>query len=508
MKILRLILGDQLSETISSLKDCNKKDDLIFLCEVMEESTYVKHHKKKIAFIFSAMRHFSNFLVKNGYKVLYTKLDDSDNAGSFRGEIQRAIKNHNITHIIVTEPGEYRVLEDFKSWEKTFGIKVEIRTDSRFLCSITDFSEWSKKRSQIRMEYFYREIRKRYNILMIDDKPIGKKWNFDTENRKKPSEDLQIPNPFINSPDNITQEVLNLVNTHFKNHFGDIKEFYFAVTRDQALKVLNLFINERLPEFGNYQDAMLEGQAWMFHAHISFYLNCGLLLPLECIRLAEDAYHKKKAPLNAVEGFIRQICGWREYIRGVYWLNMPSYKNKNFFNAKRKLPKFYWTANTKLNCIKQCVKETKKNAYAHHIQRLMVLGNFALLAGIHPNEVNEWFLIVYADAYEWVELPNVTGMALHADGGYLGSKPYAASGNYIHKMSNYCKNCHFDVTKKTGDNACPFNYLYWNFLDKNRALLEKNQRMGMIYKIYDKMTKEKKTIIQNDSKKFLEAIEQ
>jgi deoxyribodipyrimidine photolyase-related protein len=245
----------------------------------------------------------------------------------------------------------------------------------------------------------------------------------------------------------------------------------------------------------------------MYHSHISFYLNCGLLLPLECVKAAETAYHQEKAPLNAVEGFIRQIIGWREYIRGIYWLKMPDYSNENFFEANRKLPDFYWTANTKMNCLRQCVLETKQNAYAHHIQRLMVLGNFALLAGIDPKEVNEWFLIVYADAYEWVELPNVSGMILFADGGYLASKPYAAGGSYINKMSDYCKSCSYKVTKKNGMDACPFNYLYWDFLDRNREKLAGNHRIGMMYKTFDRMGEEKKNTVRADSKIFLSSIE-
>ena len=299
---------------------------------------------------------------------------------------------------------------------------------------------------------------------------------------------------------------MSLVAGHFPDHFGDLEPFYFAVTRQQALQTLNLFIEERLPNFGDYQDAMIEGEPWMYHSHISFYLNCGLLLPLECVKAAEKVYQQGKAPLNAVEGFIRQIIGWREYVRGIYWLEMPEYAQKNFFDAKHNLPDFYWTADTKMNCLHQCVLETQKNAYAHHIQRLMVLGNFSLIAGIDPVQVNEWFLSVYADAYEWVELPNVSGMTLFADGGYLASKPYAAGGSYINKMSDYCKNCNYKVTKKNGEDACPFNYLYWDFLIRNRDKLESNHRIGMMYKMYDRMGDDKKQAISDDSKNFLKSI--
>jgi len=506
MKTLRLILSDQLSHDISCLKGCNKKEDIILMCEVWSEATYVKHHKKKIAFLFSAMRHFAKELQESGYKVLYTKLEDEQNTGSFRSEITRALKQQKLDHIVVTYPSEYRVLEDIKGWAANFKISVEIRTDDRFLCSPEDFALWAKGRKQSRMEYFYREMRKKYNVLMKGDEPEGGAWNYDSKNRKPPKYDLCIPEPYCNEIDDITREVMSLVSEHFPDHFGDLEPFYFAVTRQQALQTLNLFIEQRLPNFGDYQDAMIEGEPWMYHSHISFYLNCGLLLPIECVKAAEKAYQGGIAPLNAVEGFIRQIIGWREYIRGIYWLKMPEYAQKNFFGAKRNLPDFYWTAGTNMNCLHQCVLETQKNAYAHHIQRLMVLGNFALIAGINPVQVNEWFLIVYADAYEWVELPNVSGMSLFADGGYLASKPYAAGGNYINKMSNYCKNCNYKVSKKNGEDACPFNYLYWDFLIRNRDKLESNHRISMMYKVYERMGEDKKQGIFNDSKHFLKSM--
>ena len=312
--------------------------------------------------------------------------------------------------------------------------------------------------------------------------------------------------PTIHIPDAITQEVIKLVAERFSDHWGHLEPFDFAVTRSQALQVLQQFIDERLPYFGAYQDAMLENEPWMYHSHLSFYLNCGLLLPLECAQAAEQAYHQGQAPLNAVEGFIRQIIGWREYIRGIYWLKMPDYATVNFFKATRPLPDFYWTANTPMNCLRQCILQTREHAYAHHIQRLMVLGNFALLAGIDPVQVNHWFLIVYADAYEWVELPNVSGMILFADGGYLASKPYAAGGSYIHKMSNYCRSCHYSVTQKQGPQACPFNYLYWDFLIRNRHQLQSNPRIGMMYKTYDRMPPEKQRAIREESQRFLDAL--
>ncbi|MAI08722.1 MAG: cryptochrome/photolyase family protein [Magnetococcales bacterium] len=506
MRTLRLILGDQLSKSISSLKNCDKKNDIVFMCEVMEEATYVKHHKKKIVFLFSAMRHFAEELKSNGYNIQYTKLNDNENAGSFKKEIERQIQKFNINKIVVTHPGEYRVLKDIQSYSEEFKIDVEILEDDRFLATTKDFNAWAKGRKQLRMELFYREMRKKHNILMDGNNPEGGKWNYDSENRKPPEGSLFLPKTYNTPVDNITQEVIKLVEEKFNNHFGNIEPFFFAVTRSQALEALDKFINERLCDFGDFQDAMLEGEPWMYHSHLSFYINCGLLLPKECIQAAEEAYKNKKAPLNAVEGFIRQILGWREYVRGLYWLKMPEYKSLNFFDAQKRLPDFFWTANTDMNCLKQCIQETKENAYAHHIQRLMVIGNFSLLTGLNPMEVNEWYLLVYADAYEWVELPNVTGMILFADGGYLASKPYAASGTYINKMSNYCANCKYSVNQKNGEKACPFNYLYWDFLARNREKLKNNHRIGMMYKTYDRMPEKKKVQITKDSQKFINSL--
>jgi deoxyribodipyrimidine photolyase-related protein len=505
-KALRLVLGDQLSQGISSLSDCDKKTDIIFMCEVWEEATYVKHHKKKIAFLFSAMRHFAEELKQAGYRVEYTRLDDLQNAGSFRGEIGRALERFKPQEIIVTEPGEIRVLEDMKQWQGQFSLPVEIRSDDRFLCNLPAFYSWAKERKQLRMEFFYREMRRSYKILMNGDQPEGGEWNYDSENRNPASGAMFIPQPLTFKPDAITLDVIRLVSERFADHFGDLEPFYFAVTRAEALKVLEKFIKERLPDFGTYQDAMLQGQPWMYHSHLSFYINCGLLNPLEVAQAAEAAYRAGKVPLNSAEGFIRQIIGWREYVRGVYWLRAADYPQQNFFEAKRKLPWFYWSGDTKMNCLRQCVTETKQNAYAHHIQRLMVLGNFALLAGIDPKDVNEWFLVVYADAYEWVEMPNVTGMILFADGGYLASKPYAAGGAYINKMSDYCKNCAYKVKEKTGNEACPFNYLYWDFMIRNKDKLENNPRLGMTYRTLGVMEADKIRAIEESAAKFLEAL--
>jgi deoxyribodipyrimidine photolyase-related protein len=503
---LAFIFGDQLTHSLQILKDLDPAVDAIWMAEVNEEATQVRHHKKKIAFIFSAMRHFSAELKERGFQVHYTGIEDTENAGSFRAEAQRAIQTLKPKQIILTAPSEYRVLSEVKSWEADFKVPVEIYPDERFLTTPEAFAEWAKDRKQLRMEFFYREMRRDHNVLMDGDKPEGGQWNFDHDNRKPPPKEAIIPSPAHFKPGALTETVIQLVADHFPDHFGDLEPFYFAVTHVDAQVALDRFIAERLPQFGDYQDAMLQDEPWMYHSHIGQYLNCGLLLPIQCIQAAEKAYRDELAPLNAVEGFIRQILGWREYIRGIYWLKMPHYEQVNYLEAKRALPALYWGAETQMNCLSQCVSETRENAYAHHIQRLMVLGNFALLAGIDPEAVNEWFHLVYADAYQWVELPNVTGMSLFADGGVVASKPYSSSGAYINKMSNYCKSCSYSVTKKSGPKACPFNYLYWDFLERNQPKLKGNQRLSMIYRTFEKMTPERHLEIKTDAERFLNAL--
>jgi deoxyribodipyrimidine photolyase-related protein len=503
---LRLILGDQLSHNISSLSDIDKARDTVLIVEVMEEATYVRHHKKKIAFLFSAMRHFAEDLRGQGVEVRYIKLDDPKNTGSFGGEVVRAIESLKPIELVVTEPGEWRVLEMMQRWREELPIPLEIREDTRFLCSTARFNKWAYGKKSLRMEYFYREMRRDHGILMRGDEPEGGHWNYDAENRAKLPDNLKLPDHPIFAPDDITQECINLVETKFPTHFGDLEPFTMPVTRADALIALDAFIEERLPLFGKYQDAMKQGEPKLFHSMISALLNCGLLNPLEIIKKAELAYHSGHAPLNSVEGFIRQILGWREYVRGLYWLKMPDYAKTNALNATRALPDFYWSGETDMNCMRQVIEETRQNAHAHHIQRLMITGNFALLAGINPPEIEAWYLSVYSDAYDWVELPNTHGMVMFADGGFLASKPYAASGAYIDRMSNYCSSCHYKVTKKAGTEACPFNYLYWNFLIENRDILSKNQRMSVIYGNLTRMTAARHDEITSDAARFLNGL--
>jgi deoxyribodipyrimidine photolyase-related protein len=503
---LVLVLGDQLSLDLSSLRAANPKTDVILMVEVQEEATYVRHHQKKIAFIFSAMRHFAQDLAAKGWTVDYVKLDAPDNSGSFTGEIARAIKRHGPNALIVTEASEYRVAKMMTSWAKRFGLPVEIFPDDRFLASHDLFETWAQDRKQLRMEYFYRDMRKITGLLMENGAPVGGEWNYDHENRKVPKGDIKMPEPPRFAPDAITQDVLKLVASRFGNHIGTLEPFWFAVTRTDAKKALKYFLKFGLAQFGDYQDAMVVEHKYLFHSVISQYLNCGLLNPLEVCRAVEAEYHAGRAPLNAVEGYIRQIIGWREYIRGIYWLKMPDYASVNYFEATQDLPDFYWTGDTKMMCLKSAITQTIEEAYAHHIQRLMVTGNFAMMVGVDPHQVHEWYLAVYADAYEWVEMPNVLGMSQFADGGLLGSKPYASSGAYIKKMSNYCKSCAYKVEVKAGPEACPFNYLYWDFLARHRDKLGFNPRMGQMYSTYDKLGDVRKKEITQDAKEFLKRI--
>lgn len=427
MTTLRFLLGDQLSRDIASLRDADLQRDVVFLCEVQEEATYVRHHKQKIAFLFAAMRHFADELRAEGFEVDYVRLDARGNRGSFTDELARAVKRHRAARVVVTEPGEWRVFETMLGWEEALAIPVEIRDDTRFFASRANFAAQAQGRRSLRMEYFYREMRRAHGILMDGDEPVGGKWNFDAENRKPLAGSLTVPGSVRFEPDEVTREVLELVGRRFGDHFGDLEPFGWAVTREDVLRALDAFIADALPSFGDFQDAMTASSDFLFHAALSPYLNAGLLSPREVCARAETALADGAAPLNAVEGFIRQILGWREYVRGIYWHRMPKYAASNELGAKRKLPDFYWTGETDMNCVATVVDATRRNAYAHHIQRLMVTGNFALLAGIAPAQIEEWYLIVYVDAYDWVELPNVHGMVMFADGGLLGSKPYAAS---------------------------------------------------------------------------------
>ena len=505
--ILIPILGDQLNRSLASLKGRSKDECIILIMEVWDEATYVKHHKQKIALIFSAMRHFAAELRDAGWTVDYTRLTDPDNAHSFTGEVARAAERHAPSAIHITEASEWRVQQAIDEWPDKFACEVKVLPDDRFICSIGEFRDWAEGRKTLRMENFYQEMRKKTGLLMENGKPVGGQWNYDKDNRKPPKDGLRAPPRPKLELDDITNEVITLVQDEFADHFGDLSGFQWPINAAQAQQAAEAFFTERLPEFGAYQDAMVLGQDDLFHSMLSTSINLGLLDPMELCKRAEQEYHEGNAPLNSVEGFIRQIIGWREYVRGFYWYHMPDLESANALNAQRALPEFYWTGETDMRCLADSIRSTKQNAHAHHIQRLMLLGNFALLAGINPRAVQDWFLVVYADAFEWVELPNVAAMALYADGGKLASKPYAASANYINKMSDYCKGCKYSASTKTGEGACPFNALYWHFMDRHRDTLESNHRIGRIYANWDRMGEERKTEYLQSADVFLESLE-
>lgn len=496
---LVLVLGDQLSDDLSALRRTDAENDIVVMAEVADEAAYVPHHPKKIAFTFAAMRKFAARLQDAGWTVAYTRLDDPENMGSITGELIRRAAEYDASGVVYTEPGEWRLVSALGNMP----LKTHSLPDDRFVASHQDFDAWAEGRKQLRMEYFYRDMRRKTDLLMDGDKPEGGKWNYDHDNRKPAPDEIDFNGPMRFEPDETVAEVLTLVDDRFADNFGDLHPFWFATDQGQARQHLTYWIKNGLPKFGDFQDAMMVDQRFMYHAIIGLYLNAGLLNPLQVCQAAEQAYKDGNAPLNAVEGFIRQIIGWREYVRGIYFREGPEYTQRNILNHDRDLPAMYWGADTKMTCMSQAVQQTKEEAYAHHIQRLMVTGNFALLAGIAPHAVHEWYLAVYADAYEWVEAPNTIGMSQFADGGIIASKPYVSSGNYIAKMSDYCKLCAYKVKDKTGPDACPFNLLYWHFLSRHRDHFSNNPRMGQMYATWDRMAKDKRDVILSEADAWL-----
>ncbi|MFD1341547.1 cryptochrome/photolyase family protein [Litorisediminicola beolgyonensis] len=499
MSRLILVLGDQLSEDLSALQEADKDGDVVVMAEVADEASYVQHHPKKIALIFAAMRKFAARLRNDGWDVRYSELDDSDNTGSIPGELLRRADETGATEVIATQPGEFRLIGLLDE----MGLKVTQLPDTRFLCSLERFEDWAKGRKSLRMEYFYREMRREHGYLMDGDDPEGGQWNYDQENRKPAPDEIDFGGPMQFTPDETVEEVLDLVEARFGNSFGTLRPFWYATDQGQARRALTHFVKHALPRFGDYQDAMMGEERFLYHSVISAYLNIGLLSAREICDAVEAAYRAGDAPLNATEGYIRQVLGWREYMRGIYFREGPDYPRRNALNHQRALPPLYWGAETKMRCLSKAVEQTRDEAYAHHIQRLMVTGNFALLAGVTPHEVHEWYLRVYIDAFEWVEAPNVVGMSQFADGGIIASKPYVSSGSYIDRMSDYCAECHYSVKTKTGEGACPFNLLYWAFMDRHRDRFEKNPRMAQMYATWERMDADKRKTILSEAETFL-----
>ncbi|MEL7126630.1 MAG: cryptochrome/photolyase family protein [Pseudomonadota bacterium] len=503
MTRLILILGDQLTDSIAALEAADKARDVVVMAEVAEEGSYVPHHPKKIALILAAMRKFAARLRDAGWQVAYSELDDSDNTQSIPGELIRRAAQYDASEVIATEPGEFRLITALQDCP----LKVQMLEDTRFIASHAAFERWAEGRKALRMEYFYREMRRKTGLMMEGDDPAGGQWNFDHDNRKPAKDGVEYSGPMQFTPDETVEAVLDMVERRFGNHFGELRPFWFATDQGQARQALAYFVREALPKFGDYQDAMLADHRFLYHALVSPYVNIGLLDPLEVCQAAEAAWRAGDVPINAAEGFIRQIIGWREYMRGIYYHEGPDYPARNGLGHDRKLPEFFWGAETRMRCVSKAVMQTGEEAYAHHIQRLMVTGNFALLAGLDPAEVSEWYLAVYADAFEWVEAPNVVGMSQFADGGVIASKPYVSSGAYINRMSDYCKGCHYKVSVKTGEGACPFNLLYWHFLDRHRDRFSNNARMGNMYRTWDRMDEDRRETVLADAAAFLERMD-
>jgi deoxyribodipyrimidine photolyase-related protein len=492
LRHLVLVLGDQLNLDSSALADFDPKQDAIWMAEVIEESTHVPSSQQRTTLFLSAMRHFAQTLRLKQWPVHYTHLDDANNAGTLAGELEKAIEVHKPQQLLMTAPGEWRVLQNLRGVAKQHDLPLEVRDDTHFFSTVREFADHAKSRKQLRQEFFYRELRQKTGILMDGKKPVGGQWNFDEDNRGSFGKQGpgKLPAPLRFDPDEITLEVMTLVKDTLPQNPGALNSFGWPVTRDQALLALDSFIQNRLPSFGLYQDAMWEGEVWLYHSHISSALNLKLLNPREVVEAAEKAYQQGLVPLPAAEGFIRQVLGWREYVRGIYWTQMPEYVERNEMQATAKLPAFYWTGNTDMACLRDAIHQTLEHGYAHHIQRLMVTGLYALLLGVAPKEVHEWYLSVYVDAVEWVELPNTLGMSQFADGGVMASKPYVASGKYIDRMSNHCKGCKFNPALATGETACPFTTLYWDYLNRHVDTLAKNPRMLMQLKNLNRLTEE------------------
>ncbi len=472
-----------------------EKPLLIFM-ESKKKGEEIPHHKMKAVYVLSSMRHFALECADGGYPVLYHSTNGhfedglSDLMNEFDGELW------------FMTPLEWDSRERFRKLAKSHSDRVHEIENSFFLA---DVDQWKEKiEPGYRMEYFYREMRKQTGYLMNGEKPEGGDWNYDDQNRESLPKGHSVPEITTFEPDEITLEVMEMVESYFPDSFGKLNNFHYAVTRKQALELLDEFIDERLDEFGPYEDALKTGDHKLFHSQLSVYMNNGLLLPKEVCDRAADAYENGVARLNSVEGFIRQIIGWREYIRIYYEAMMPDVRNVNHFEFDKNLPEMYWSGKTKLKCMEESLRPVIEEGYSHHIQRLMILSNFSNLTETDPRELNRWFWFAYADAYEWVELPNVLGMSTFADGGVLASKPYVAGGNYINKMSDYCKNCAYSVTKKTGEKACPFNYLYWNFVDRQRDTFNNSGRVNFMVNMFDKKkSEEEKKAIRESSETFL-----
>ncbi len=510
IKEIRLILGDQLNIQHSWFEEIDAKV-LFVLMEIKAESEYVRHHIQKIVGIFKAMRHFADELRQKGHQVVYYHINATQNTQSFKGNLIKLIEQYHPTHLAFQEPDEYRLDQLLREVFTSFDLPFQVHSSEHFYTKRDELATFFEGKKLYLMESFYRNMRKKHQVLMeSSSQPISGQWNYDKDNRKK------LPKKHIPPPAHLFQhqvdDIVDAIQEMDIPSIGtiDTSSFIWCTTRKEALQLFDYFLDYLYPYFGTYQDALSEHYWSIYHSRISFALNIKLISPKEIVDRAEAYWskHQEAVSLSQAEGFIRQILGWREYMRGIYWAKMPDYASLNFFNNQGKLPAFFWTGNTKMACMRKAIGQSLKYAYAHHIQRLMVTGNFCSIAGIHPDEVDAWYLGIYIDAFDWVELTNTRGMSQYADGGVVATKPYVSSGAYINKMSDHCANCHYNYKLKTGEKACPFNSLYWHFIQRNEAKLSSNRRMSMMYALWRKMNEDDKIALLNQADDYLEHMEE
>lgn len=505
---LIVVLGDQLDLASSVFDDFDPARDAVWMAEVAHEAEQVWSTKARIAVFLAAMRHFRDALRERGWRVEYRALDAHDRP-TLDAALAADLAALRPERVVAVRPGEWRLAQSLPAVCREAGVPWSERTDTHFYCDPHDFADWAKGKKELRLEFFYRWLRKREDVLMADGEPVGGRWNFDADNRGsfgKRGPGL-LPKPCAFPPDSITRNVVALVESRFASHPGRLSDFDWPLTSAQAQAALDDFVAHRLPLFGQYQDAMWRDEPWLYHSRLSAAMNLKLISPRRVVDAAVAAYRRGHAPIEAVEGFVRQILGWREFVRGVYWLRMPDFLDDNALGADAPLPAFYWTGRTEMACLHDALRQTLDLGYAHHIQRLMVTGLFALLFGVRPREIHAWYLAVYVDAVEWAELPNVLGMSQYADGGKMVSKPYAASGKYIARMSNYCAGCRFDPGEALGPNACPFTTLYWDFLDRHAERFRDHPRAGMQWRNLDRLSPERLRAIRERAARLRETID-
>ncbi len=503
-RTLLFVLGDQLDARMPALAGLDRDRDAVLMAEVREEAEHVPSHRQRTTLFLAAMRHFAQELIDRGYRVRYVRLDARANTQSLGSELGRAIETLGPERVRITRPGDHRVEALVRAAAEERDVALEILEDESFTCSLETFDAWAGDgRKELVMELFYRRRRRALDVLIDDDgKPVDGRWNFDRQNRETFRSAPDVPTPYLPRPDEMTREVMALVERTWPDAPGRMDEFRWPVTRREALRALRDFVVHRLRGFGTYEDAMWAGEPVLHHSRLASSLNLKLIRPRECIDAALEAYEEGRAAINDVEGFVRQVIGWREFIRGVYYREGPGYLRRNGLGHRGELPGFYWTGDTEMRCLRHCLGEVLDHAWGHHIPRLMVLGNFALTAGVHPAAIHEWFLAMYVDAVDWVTAPNVIGMSQHADHGVVGTKPYAGSANYIHRMSNYCRSCRYDPKQRTGDDACPFNAFYWDFMIRHRERFADNRRMGLAVRNVDRLDQAERKAIRSRARRL------